>query len=398
MQIKDNRQARLLVGLGLITRILTDTLAQMFYAFLPLLAAGLGVSTIVFGRLLSTRSAAGLLTPLFGNLAERRGYRVALPAILLSSTLGAALFIGTDVLLLLFPAIFIMGIGITALQPILIAYSSEALPPDKRARGMGIIEYGWALSSIIGVYAVGRLLGLVGWQVVVMSLGVGLGVMGLIFARFLKRQPDLDDSPPISILEQFKITENRSAAWSAIWVLTLVNFAGLHIYISYSIWLFNDYEFDAVALAGVVLTFGFLDLLGSGLVSLLLDRLGRRRAILWSAGAGALVYLALAPSVQFGFFMALGLLFLSRFLFEFLIVAVLIMVSEQAPSQRSRVMSLAGVLTTLAASLASLSGPVAVEMWGIAGLAVPAGIGFAVSGLLAARAVSPTSPAVQVSD
>ena len=390
MEIKNDKQARNLVALSLLTRIITDTLAQMFYAFLPILAAGIGVSTIVFGRLLSTRAAAGFLTPVFGNLAERRGYRLALPLILLCSTLGTVFFVNARSFSLLFLAIFVMGIGITTLQPILVAYTSEALPSKKRARGMGIIEYGWALSSIVGVYVVGRVLDLVGWQNVVLSLGAGLAVIAFLFARLLRNQPDLDDTPPISMREQFRISENRSGAWAAIWILTLINFAGLHFYISYSIWLFQDHGFDAIGLGSIVLTFGFVDLLGSGLVSLLLDCLGRRRAISWAAGLAAIVCLSLAPLARFGLPLALGILFLSRFLFEFVIVAALITVSEQSPTQRSRVMSISGILTTLVAAIAGLSGPVAVAKWGLAGLTVPAGIGFAFTSLLSLRFIKNT--------
>ena len=382
---QSNKQTRRLVSVGLLSRIFTDTTAQMFYAFFPLLAAGIGVTPVVFGRLLSVRSSAGFLTPLFGNLAERKGYRVTLPLILFCGGIGAILFANTTNLLLIVPLIFIMGIGITTFQPLLAGYSSEAIPTRHRARGMGIIEYGWALSSIVGVYTVGQILKASGWRPPLMGLGMGLIIIGLLFYLILRNQPDADDTPPISLREQFHITENRSAAFAAIAIQSLITFCGLHFFISYSIWLVNSYQFDAIQLASVVLTFGFVDLIGSGLVSMLLDRLGQQRALVLGSGLAGLSFLMMGPMAGFSIIVALGILFFGRFLFEFTIVSGLITVSEQSPNQRSRVMSLTGFVTTISQAMAGLTGPMAVEIWGLKGLAIPTGIGFLLVGLLSWR-------------
>ncbi|MEM7333937.1 MAG: MFS transporter, partial [Chloroflexota bacterium] len=347
-----------------------------------IIASGIGVTPVVFGRLLSVRSAAGLLTPVFGNLAERRGYRVTLPTILFCGAIGAFLFANGRSPIVVLPAIFIMGIGITTFQPMLVAYSSEAIPQKYRARGMGIIEYGWALASIVGVFTVGRLLEVSGWQLPLMILGAGLGLMGVVFWLILRKQPDLDDSPPISLKEQFTITENRAAAFAGIAIQALIVFSGLHFFISYSIWLVNDYQFDALQLASVVLAFGFVDLMGSGLVSALLDRLGRQRGIILGGSLAGLLFLLMGPLATIGLTVALGLLLVGRFLFEFSIVTGLIIVSEQSPSQRSRVMSITGFVTTFSQAAAGLTGPLAVELFGLNGLTVPSAVGFLISAVL----------------
>lgn len=386
MQISSpSKQTRRLVLASLFTRINTDTLVQMFYAFLPILASGIGVSPVVFGRLLSVRSSAGFLTPLFGNLAERRGYRVALPVILMCGAVGAVMLTLSNNLALIIPAIFILGIGITTLQPMLAAYTSGALPEQYRARGMGIIEYAWAFSSIVGVYLVGQLLKISTWQWPLLILGALMALMALVFARLLRNQPDLDDTPPISIREQFTITENRSSAYGAIAIQSFITFAGLHFFISYSIWLVDQYDFGAVQLATVVLAFGFVDLIGSGLVSVALDRLGRRRALVISGGLSSIVFFLIGLVNGLGLVTALVVLFLGRFLFEVTIVAGVITVSEQSPNQRSRVMSIMGFVGTFFQALAGLTGPFAAATWGIVGLSIPTGIGFALTALLAWR-------------
>ena len=58
-----------LLALALLTRLFTDTSFQIFFPFLPILAAGLGTTPIVLGRLLSVQSAVGLLLPFLELLA-----------------------------------------------------------------------------------------------------------------------------------------------------------------------------------------------------------------------------------------------------------------------------------------------------------------------------------------
>lgn len=385
-------KTRRTIALGLFSRFVVDTTAQMFYAFLPILAAGIGVTPIVFGRLLSIRAAPGLLTPLFGNFAERRGYRNALPLTLICGSLGALLLlIQTKSLLIPTLAMFVLGIGIMPFQPLLAAYTSEAIPAQHRARGMGIIEYGWALSSIFGVYGIGRLIAVSGWRLPILIIAIALGLLALLMARLLRNQPDLDDTPPIPLRDQFRITENRQQAFAGIAIQTILVFAALHLFISYSIWLVETHGFDAIRLGSVVLTFGFVDLAGSGSVSLFLDRLGRRNALMLTNGLAGLTLLALGFANSVGLVTALAVLFLGRFFFEAAIVSNLITVSEASPHQRSRVMSSVGFLTTIAQALAGITGPLAFRMFGVNGLGIPAGVGFLIAGFLAWRFLTPSS-------
>lgn len=364
------------IGAGLVSRLVVDTTVQMFYAFLPLLASGIGVSPVRFGQLLTVRSSAGLLTPVFGNLAERKGFRVTLPTILALGGIGAWLLVSSNQMPIIVIAMFILGIGVSTYQPLLAAYASATLPAARRARGMSIIEYGWALSSIVGVYLVGQALAVTSWRIPLITLGTILILLGVLFYFLLRNRPDADDTPPISLREQFNITENRAPAFGTIAMQSLIVFSGLHLFISYSIWLVDRFAFGPVQLASVVLAFGFIDLCGSGLVSIILDRLGRRAALLLGTGLTALTFLLLGPADRFGLTAALIILFVGRFLFEFTIVSGVITVSEQAPNQRSRVMSLVGFFGTISQMLAGLTGPVAFNLWGINGLAIPTGIGF----------------------
>ena len=77
-----------LLGIGLATRLVVDTGVQIFFPFLPIIAQGMGLSTVVLGRLVSLRSLTGLFSPLFGTMADQRGYRFTMRLSLLLAGVG----------------------------------------------------------------------------------------------------------------------------------------------------------------------------------------------------------------------------------------------------------------------------------------------------------------------
>ena len=78
---------RRLIGTGMAAKLLVDIGAHIFNPFLPVIAAGLGVSVVALGRLVGLRSALGIFSPVSGTLAERHGYRLVIRgALLLTAT------------------------------------------------------------------------------------------------------------------------------------------------------------------------------------------------------------------------------------------------------------------------------------------------------------------------
>ena len=68
----------LLIGLGLTAKFFVDTTSQIYMPFLPVIAAGLGVSVLTMGRMVSAQSFAGLIAPLTGHLADRIGHKTVI--------------------------------------------------------------------------------------------------------------------------------------------------------------------------------------------------------------------------------------------------------------------------------------------------------------------------------
>ena len=75
VQTKTELSFARLIGVSMTGKLLVDIGAQIFNPFLPVIAAGLGMSVVELGRLVGLRSAMGVFAPVSGALADRHGYR-----------------------------------------------------------------------------------------------------------------------------------------------------------------------------------------------------------------------------------------------------------------------------------------------------------------------------------
>lgn len=364
-----------LIFLGLITRLVTDTAVQIFFPFLPVIAEGLRSNSVAVGRLVSLRSATGLLSPAFGALADLRGYRFTMRLGLLLGAVGYLIIGLSTNLWLAAVGMVIGGLGTFAFVPTLQAYLSTRLPFHKRARGLGTLEYAWALSGIMGLYLVGLLIDAYGWRVPMFLMS---GLMLVAFVGYGRlpaaRHSGRETAVPVRLSWQalrafFDLGQNRRSAWAVLLVATCNMLAAMNIFITYGTWLAREYRLGAVELGTVALILGVADLGGSVLMSLLGDKMGLRRGviigtILATAGYGLL------PLLNQGVVLAVIGLILSRFAFEFTVVGVIALVSEQAPAHRGKMMTLAAAAALLGSSLAGFTGPWVYETYQVAGLSL----------------------------
>ena len=136
-----------IVGMGFLLRLLIDTSGQMIYPFVPIFAAGLGVSAVVIGRLFSLQSFVGIFAPIFGNMADSYGYRPFMRLGLGAVGVGMIVFASSPTIVFAAIGSLIIGFGFSLFTPNLLAYLSANLPPERRSRGMGAVEFslgfGW---------------------------------------------------------------------------------------------------------------------------------------------------------------------------------------------------------------------------------------------------------------
>lgn len=378
-----------LIGIGLVTRLFTDSGVQVFFPFLRAIADGLGISTVELGRWISLRSLMGLLSPLFGIMADRRGYRHVMRLGLLLSAAGYAL-VTVSVNVWTFAAgLILSAIGTFAFLPSLGAYLSARLPYHRRARGLGIVEYAWALSGILGLYLFGHLISAFSWRLPFAILAVGL-FLAFLFYRLLPPANAPSAGPAVHtvlpwrgrFLSFFDLGGNRRSAWASLMASALVMFSGFHLFISYGVWLSDEYGLDPAQLGLIALILGVADLCASVSVSLFADRIGKRRSLIGSAGL-VMVGCLVLPWLNQGLWWATVGLILVRFSFELSAVSVLPLISEQAPEQRGKLMSLMVATSLLGTSFGGLTGPWAYEQWGVWGLGYVPALSFLLTVLIA---------------
>lgn len=385
----------LLMIVSVLTRLLVNTAHQLFNPFLTLIAAGLGVDVITLGRLLGVRSLMAVFAPLFGSLADRWGYRLVMRLELLIG-IGGLLLVGSSThLWMTVVGMILLGLGFNAFVPTLRAYLAEQLPYDRRARGFGILEYSWALSGIVGLYVMGQLIAVAGWRAPFYGLAAGLVGTCFIFAGLppTSRSHHTPIQPTAAgrarwsvawsrLAEQmrafFTLEANRTSIWGAILAGTVANFGLLHIGVIYGGWLATEYKLTAAQLGTVALVIGCADLCGSGLASIVADRLGKRRGILWG-WTGALLVTVLLPWLNVNLLWAVGSLVLLRAFSEFAIICHIALVSGQSTTQRGKVMTLAFAIGVVGGTLASFTGPPAYTTYGVWGLGPVAAVALAIA-------------------
>ncbi|MGB0387136.1 MAG: MFS transporter [Ardenticatenaceae bacterium] len=391
---------RQLIGIGLITRLFMATGTQMFFPFLPIIASGMGISTIAMGRLISLRSVVGLVSPFFGALADRRGYRQVMRIGLFLSALAYFLLGSSNAVWMAALGMMLAGLGSFIFTPALQAYLSARMPYARRARGLGVLEYSWALAGIVGLFAVGQLIEISSWRVPMFLIGGTLFVAGV----FYKQLPSVGQLGEIAPTEQhaaremaptdsatqptwkqvvsfFDLGANNRSTWATMWASGFIMFAALHVFISYGSWLSEEYGLSAGQLGQVAFVLGCGDLCGSVLVSVLNDRIGKRRGFLWGCGVSCVGFFvmpffntALVPAV-------IGII-LARSSFEFTIVGSIPLLSEQVPEQRGKVLTLRSTTTFLGGVIAGFSSPWAYAHYGAWGLGLVSGVSMLIAFLL----------------
>jgi predicted MFS family arabinose efflux permease len=366
---------RRLIGTSMAAKLVVDIGSQIFNPFLPIIASGLGLSVVQLGRIVGLRSAVGILAPLSGAISDRVGYRVVIRAALLVMAAGSLLMAASSALWMVVAAVLLLGLGTSAFVPNLQAFVSGHLSYKLRARGLGMIEYSWALTGILGLSLVGLLIAATGWRTPFYLLAAGMVLMSFIFGAM---PGERHASRPAAGLRRthwlrtlasvFLVSSNRRSTYATILAATLSYFASMQLMITHGAWLAGRYGLDAAALGLVALVLGCFDLAASVAVSIFTDRIGKKRSVIIGIAGSLVAYLAM-PFLDSGVIQAVAIIAAARMFFEFNIVSHFPLLSEQVPSQRGQVMTLGTAATMLGATLSGFTGPWLYVNVGVAALA-----------------------------
>lgn len=271
-----------LIGFGLVIPLL------------PFYAERFTASPLQMTALFATFSLMSLLTaPLWGRLSDRIGRRPVLMASMAASTVAYAWMAFATHLWMLFAARAFAGAcagNIAAAQ----AYIADVTPPQKRARGMGMIGAAFGLGFIIGPVLGGVI---AGGNVATADLATPcLIAAGLSFTAFLGVLFLLPESLPQRLQQQrrSRLASARAALARPglgrlllVFFLVILAFSGMETVFAW--WAIAQFGWGPRPTGFVFFYVGLLSaMMQGGLIGPLARRLGEERLLLAGLGSIAL--------------------------------------------------------------------------------------------------------------
>ncbi len=373
------RRLVLALGAATLARTFINTSRRFAYPFAPVLSRGLGVPLTAVTSLIAVNQATGLLSPVFGPLGDRWGYRALMLAGL--AMLGVGMLTGglLPVYGAVLVALFLAGLGKNIFDPALQAYVGERVPYERRGLAIGLIEFAWAGSTLIGIPVAGLLIDQLGWRSPFFVLG-GLGLCGLVALRVLIPSDGGQTHTADRLTgfgEAWRRLSRERAALGALGFGFLVAAANDNLFVVYGAWLETTFGLSIVALGAATTVIGAAELLGEGLTASISDRLGLKRAVMTGLVLSGLSY-ALLPLTAHSLPLALAGLFAIFLCFEFTIVTAYSLFTEILPGARATMMSSSLAASGVGRMVGALMGG---AVWLAGGLAATGLVSAAITGL-----------------
>lgn len=368
-------------------RLAFNTLYRMIYPFLSYFAKGMGVDLRTISYAITARSLTGLVTPLMASVADSRGRKTGM-------LMGTLIFTGAICLVVLWPsfvafvvAISISFIGYLIFVPSLQAYLGDQVPYEKRGRILGITEFAWSISAIVGVPLMGVIIASHGWLAPFPLIALLGGLSFVTLAWMLPKDPS-PQAANSGLWRNMRTVFTYPPAIAALVMAGLYTAANETITLVYGVWVENAFALSITSLGATALAIGISELGGETLVTLFTDKIGKRKALAMGIVGNCLAALAL-PILGRWVVGAMVSLFLFYLTFEFTMVSGIPLMTEVLPSARATMMASHMALIAIGRAIGDLLAPSLFTQTVIPGIAMNAlvAIGFNLLALIALRQV-----------
>ncbi|MEN9937026.1 MAG: hypothetical protein RLZZ387_3605, partial [Chloroflexota bacterium] len=323
------------LALVTVARLALTTAFRIIYPLQPFLAMQLDVDLRTVSILVTVQLLASLASPLGGVLADTRGERATMSGGIVLFCVGALLCALAGGFWGFLLGYALVGLAMALYLPAAQSYLSHRTPYSRRAWTLGVFEVSWAGAALLGVAPLMQLVQSTGSAAPVfwVLLVCGLGSLALI--RFALPPTARRGHSEGGALSLGALRSTSVVAILGLWFLTM--FAYDIFGVVQSAWLKADYGADEARLGQVFGLVGAAELVGSVLVALLVDRIGKRRAVAVGFTLTALSMAAL-PLAGGSWGLLVPLYFLFYACIEFAIVAAIPLTSGVAPAARGTVM------------------------------------------------------------
>jgi predicted MFS family arabinose efflux permease len=355
-------------------RLALNTAFRIVYPLLTFLAAGFAVDQPTISLLVTVQVAATLISPLGGRLADAYGERLTMLSGLLLFCMGAGACAATRNFALFVIGYGLIGFGTALYHPSAQAYASARTPYMRRGQVLGALELSWALAALVGVTSLSWLIeNDQTWASAFWSL-FGLGLLVLMFTFIgLPEVAHLHESRQAEKRLSIRATLAQPGAIAALTLMFCTLLAAELIFVVYAAWLQADFGASDAEKTRVFGMLGFVELAGSLGSMLLVDRLGKRRAVLLAFIIVAALQASL-PLSSGRWLLFLALFFTLDLSFEFAIVSAFPLISGIVPAARGTMLALSVAAIGLGRVVGSQVGPLLWEAFGFSANGLVAGL------------------------
>lgn len=334
--------ARLVINVGAagICKFILNTTRRFVYPFAPVLSRGLGVPLTAITSLIALNWAAGSLAIFAGPLADRLGYRLMMITGMVLLAVGLLVSGLLPLYAVVLVALFLAALGKAVFDPAVQAYVSDHVPYRRRGLVIGVLEFSWAGSALLGIPALALIIDRFGWRSPFFVMGL-LAVLGIALLVLLIPPAERDPAGSRSRIDLKTVWQavlHKRSARGALAFIFLVSAANDTLFVVYGAWLENAFGLSIVALGLGTGTIGLAELLGETLTATLADRIGLKRSVMTGLTICIILYVLL-PLVSQTIFMAFASLFLIFVTFEFVAVTSVSMATELLPRARATMMA-----------------------------------------------------------
>jgi predicted MFS family arabinose efflux permease len=355
------------VAVFVFVRVVISTTFRMVYPFLSIFAKGMGVDLRTFSYAITARSLMGLISPFLASVADSRGRKTGMLIGTITYTIAISLIVIWPTYPAFFIALSLAFIGYLIFIPSMQAYLGDRVPYEKRGRVLGITEFAWSLSAIIGIPLVGFIIAQAGW-LAPFPLIVLLGALSFLLLAWMLPKDTAPKEGEAGFLKNLGKVFSYPPALAALAMAGLYSAANETVTLVYGVWVEQAFALSIVSLAATALAIGISEFGGEVLVTMFTDKIGKRKAIVIGLIGNCLAALALP---FFGRWMvgAMLSLFLFYLTFEFTLVSGIPLMTEILPPARATMMAAHMAVIALGRSVGDLLAPSLFTHSGIPGIA-----------------------------
>jgi predicted MFS family arabinose efflux permease len=316
--------------------------------YLGVIASALGVPLSTIGAATSVGEFAGLTGPAIGHAVERNPRRTAMVVGLFALAAGALTVAASTHVVVFAVGFLVVSLAKGVFDNGMGAWVADHTTFATRGRVSGITEVSWSGAALVGLPILGLITWLSSWRVGFIAAAVFAIIGGLHLQRALPTEP----RPTGTGAPRHRLRIDRTNI-GGFFVLGFLLAAANCLFVTFGSWLSDSFGLSDGALGIFGIAFGAAELVAAVLSASFVDRIGKRRAV--AVGAALMVPTGLALSSADSLPVALALLSLFFFGFEFAVVSFVPVIATLQPEAPALAFGVAGAFGTITRGVVAIA-------------------------------------------